>query len=38
MIILALSKGDFDTASEYDEIKKRAPKHSGFSKSFTPRK
>jgi hypothetical protein len=37
-IILALSKGYFATASEYDEIKQKASRSSGFSKAFTPRK
>jgi hypothetical protein len=36
-ILLALSNGDFATASEYDEIEQRASKASGFSTAFTPR-
>jgi hypothetical protein len=37
-IILAVSKGDFDTASEYNEIKQRESRALGFRTAVTPRK
>jgi hypothetical protein len=36
MILLALSKGDIATASEYNEIKQRESRALGFSTAFTP--